>query len=97
MIFASMKIAALKAALPLFVVTAVSLAGLLLWQSRSSALDDLRAAEDRLATIEQIVQVERQRRLDAEQIAADRRYRDDAVAQVQDACIDTALPSGLWE
>jgi CRISPR/Cas system-associated endonuclease Cas3-HD len=87
-----------RRALPAIAAGAIALAAAnWIWTSRADAIDDLRAARERLDAMEATLEAERIRRQDAQRIAEERLERDGRVESAMDACLDTALPSDLWD
>ena len=87
----------LKRLLPAALVAALGLGVWWLWESRASALEDLRNAQNDIQRVKVMLEAEQQRRTDVEQIAEERRKRDLTIEKATGECLDTALPEDLWE
>lgn len=97
MITALLKMTILRKAWPLAAAVIVIAAAAWIWNSRAAAIEDLKAAQSKIAAIESSLEAERQRRRVAEQIAEERRERDTRIDRAQDECLDAPLPADLWD
>jgi hypothetical protein len=86
-----------RRAIPIIAAGAIALAAAWVWTSRADAIDDLRAARDRLEMMENTLEAERIRRQDAQRIGKERLERDGRVEAATDTCLDAPLPSDLWD